>query len=80
MCCTSDAPGINRHIEVLNGGIEPDSIFSVFHGFQYQNSARFLACLYCVIRALSSRLGPVTTKIKFNRMGIGHAVATGTIE
>jgi len=25
---------------MLNGGIQPDPIFSVFHSFQYQNNSR----------------------------------------
>ncbi len=27
---------------MLDGGIEPDPVFSVFHGFQYQNYSRLL--------------------------------------
>ena len=79
ICCIFNNPGINWQIEVFDGGVQPNPIFSVFHCFQYKNNPRFLSGLYCVIRTLPHRLTPVITKIKFNRMGIRHAIATGTI-
>jgi hypothetical protein len=69
--CISHSPGINLQIKVFNGGVQPDPIFSVFQSFQYKNYPRFLSGLYCIIRALPHRLGPIIAKIKFNRERMG---------
>jgi len=79
ICRISYAPGIDWQIKVLNGGVQPNPVFSVFHRFQYQNNPRFLSGLYCVICALPHRLGPTISKIKFNRVGIRHTIAARTI-
>jgi hypothetical protein len=41
ICCISNTPGIDCQIKVLNGGVQPNPVFSVFHRFQYQNNPRF---------------------------------------
>ena len=79
ICCIFYTPGIDWQIEVFDSGVQPNPVFSVFYCFQYQNNPRFLSGLYCVISALPHRLTPVVTKIKFNRVGICHTIATGTI-
>ena len=65
-----DTPGINRHIEMLNSGFQPDPEFSVFCCFQYQNNPCLLFGLNRIIDALPCRFRPVIAKIKLNRMGI----------
>jgi hypothetical protein len=42
ICCIPGSPDINRQIKMLNRGIQPDPIFSVFHGLQYKGIVYWL--------------------------------------
>ena len=41
----SDTPSINWQIKVLDGGVQPDPVFSVFQSFKNKNDARLFSGL-----------------------------------
>jgi hypothetical protein len=75
----SDAPGIDRQIEMFNDGIQADLVFPILHCFQYQDNSCLPISLQSIVSALTHRLGPFVAEIKFNRMGSRQAIAAGAV-
>jgi hypothetical protein len=54
-----NTPDIDRKIEVLDGGVQPNPVFSIIRLFQNKNNPRFFVGLDRIICTLTDRRSPI---------------------